>query len=241
MVYPEVAASNESYGGVHPTAGLAGYPAIDFFAPAGTYVVAPESGSIIRESGTDPSVAPTDPHGAYGLSEYLRGISGTIYFITHLGSESVKVGQSVQAGQPIGTVGNFAQYGTPSHIHLGTSGIVNASDLTSAPKEAGGDVAKLAQMFGTTSTALLAKGPVQSTLEHVPGVTQVEGAVQVGKTLFTDAGSLLKWIGDTHNLERVGEMLAGGVLALVALLIIARSQISATPVTATRGAIGALR
>jgi murein DD-endopeptidase MepM/ murein hydrolase activator NlpD len=31
----------------------------------------------------------------------------------------VQVGQTVRAGQAIGTVGNYAKYRTPSHIHTG--------------------------------------------------------------------------------------------------------------------------
>jgi murein DD-endopeptidase MepM/ murein hydrolase activator NlpD len=36
-----------------------------------------------------------------------------------MGSRNVRVGQTVKAGQPIGTVADYAKYGTPSHIHMG--------------------------------------------------------------------------------------------------------------------------
>jgi hypothetical protein len=238
LVYPEVQASGESYGGLHPTAGLPGYPAVDFFAPSGTYVVAPEAGTITRESGTDPSVAPADPHGAYGWSEYLHGISGTMYFITHLGSELVKPGQKVLAGEPIGTVADFAQYGTPSHTHIGTSGPVSVSMLTGAPKEAGGDVAKLAAMWHTSPSALEGKGPVQGALEHIPGVTQTESVVKTGKAAFSDAASFFRWIGNTKNLQRVGEIGAGGILILVGVILIGSSAASSSPASQVRGAAG---
>lgn len=101
---------------------------------------------------------------------------------------------------------------------------------------AGGDVAKIAGMFETTPSSLNSKGPVQSGLEHVPGVTQVEAGVQTGKALFTDTASLLKWIGDTKNLARLGEMIAGGVLVILGTVAIIKGG-SGSPTTQTKGAV----
>jgi murein DD-endopeptidase MepM/ murein hydrolase activator NlpD len=39
-----------------------------------------------------------------------------------MGSRNVKAGQRVKQGQVIGTVANYAKYGTPNHIHMGVSG-----------------------------------------------------------------------------------------------------------------------
>jgi len=109
-----------SIGGTHPTLGLAGYPAKDYFAPSGARVVAPISGKVVRLSGHDPSHGPTQgPHGPLGWSVYIKGDDGRTYFLTHMGSRNVKPGQTVRAGQPIGTVADYAKYGTPSHIHMG--------------------------------------------------------------------------------------------------------------------------
>jgi murein DD-endopeptidase MepM/ murein hydrolase activator NlpD len=103
--------------------GLAGYPAHDFFAPSGSEVVAPIGGKVIRLSGHDPKQGPTEgPHGPLGWSVYIKGNDGKTYFLTHMGSRSVKVGEKVKAGVPIGTVADYAAYGTPSHIHMGVSG-----------------------------------------------------------------------------------------------------------------------
>ena len=109
-----------SIGGEHPTEGLAGYPAHDFFAPSGSPVVAPATGRVIKLSGHDPSEGPVEgPHGPLGWSVYIQAADGHIYYLTHLGSRSVHLGQTLKAGQRIGTVADYAKYGTPSHVHMG--------------------------------------------------------------------------------------------------------------------------
>lgn len=113
-------AQGTSVGPLHPTLGLPGYPAHDYFAPSGSVAVAPVSGTVTRLSGHDPAVGPTmGPHGPFGWSLYITGDNHHRYFLTHLGSVAVRAGQKVQAGQQIGTVGDYAKYGTPSHIHMG--------------------------------------------------------------------------------------------------------------------------
>lgn len=108
--------------GEHPTEGLPGFPAHDYFAPSGSTVVAPISGKVVRLSGHDPRVGPIEgPHGPLGWSVYIQGTDGKTYYLTHMGSRSVKVGETLRAGQPIGTVADYARYGTPSHIHMGVS------------------------------------------------------------------------------------------------------------------------
>jgi len=109
-----------SEGGQHPTAGLGGYPARDYFARPGTAAVAPVNGKVIRLSGHDPAQGPTQgPHGPLGYSVYIQGDDGHTYFLTHMGNRTVRPGQRVRAGQKIGTVANYDKYGTPSHIHMG--------------------------------------------------------------------------------------------------------------------------
>lgn len=119
-----VVSSRQSEGGLHQTDGLPGYPAHDYFAPAGTHAVAPVSGKVVKLSGHDPAQGPTNgPHGPLGWSVYIQGSDGKTYFLTHLGSRTnVKVGQTVKQGQIIGTVANYDKYGTPSHIHEGVHG-----------------------------------------------------------------------------------------------------------------------
>lgn len=106
---------------LHPTEGLAGYPAHDYFAPAGSDCVAPVSGVIARFSGHDPAQGPVEgPHGPFGWSIYIDGDNHHSYYLTHLGSRSTAVGARVHQGQVIGTVGDYARWtGTPDHIHMG--------------------------------------------------------------------------------------------------------------------------
>lgn len=105
----------------HQTAGLAGYPAYDYMAKAGSAVVAPVTGTVIQLSGHDPAMGPTNgPHGPFGWSVYIKdAATGAIYYLTHLGSRVVKMGQTVTQGQQIGTVGNYAAYGGANHVHQG--------------------------------------------------------------------------------------------------------------------------
>lgn len=108
------------HGATHPTAGLAGYPAYDYMAKAGTPVVAPVSGKIVKLSGHDPKNGPTNgAHGPFGYSVYVQGNDGHTYFLTHLGSRNVKVGQRVKQGTAIGAIGNYAKWGGADHVHVG--------------------------------------------------------------------------------------------------------------------------
>jgi hypothetical protein len=103
----------------HETAGLPGYPAIDEFAPAGTIVLAPESGKVIRHSGHDPRQGGVSG-GAYGWSIYLDSPSG-VHYMTHFATRRTSVGMFIRAGTAIGTVCDSAVAHKPgtSHIHHG--------------------------------------------------------------------------------------------------------------------------
>lgn len=106
----------------HPTAGLPGYPAYDYMAPAGSSAVAPVSGTVVKLSGHDPGGGPPNgPHGPFGWSVYIKGDDGHTYFLTHMGARSVHVGQRVRRGQRIGNVGNYARWGGANHIHMGVN------------------------------------------------------------------------------------------------------------------------
>lgn len=104
----------------HPTAGLPGYPAHDWFAPTGSPVLSPVAGTVVRLSGHDPREGPVDgPHGPFGWSVYIDGVDGRSYYLTHLQTRTVRVGSKVKRGDEIGRVGDYSRYGTPSHVHLG--------------------------------------------------------------------------------------------------------------------------
>src|SRR5699024_7486254 len=104
-------------GGLHETAGLAGYWAIDFICKAGAGIVAVEAGTITRFSGHDPSDDTADANGTYGWSTYFRTPAGYEYFVTHQGRRypTLRVGMHVQAGDLIGYVGD--QRFRPDHAH----------------------------------------------------------------------------------------------------------------------------
>ena len=104
----------------HPTAGLAGFPGRDYFAPGGSPCVSPAAGKVVRLSGHDPRNGPPDgPHGPFGWSVYIDADDGKTYFLTHMGSRTVAVGDRVAQGERIGTVGNYDQWGGTDHIHMG--------------------------------------------------------------------------------------------------------------------------
>jgi hypothetical protein len=124
---------------VHNTEGLVGYPAIDFFAKPNTPVLAVENGKIERFSGHNPLLGAVEgPGGPLGWSIYLRGESGAMYYYTHLGRRTVGVGQTIRAGQTIGTVADYDSFGRQSHVHLGVhppaSGHPDIQDLGNAPQ-----------------------------------------------------------------------------------------------------------
>lgn len=125
---PERQLSNPVPGGriigpVHATEGLAGYPAIDLGAPAGTLVHAPEAGVVERWSGHDPADGPIEgEHGPFAWSLYLRGASGADYYMTHLASRAVVPGGRVARGQSLATIADYSRWtGTPDHVHIGVN------------------------------------------------------------------------------------------------------------------------
>ncbi len=107
-------------GGLHQTAGLDHNWALDFMAPGGTRVLAPENSRVTRLSGHNPSEGVIDGS-VYGWNIYLTTASGIVYFITHLGNRDVKVGQKVLQGDILGHVGNWPHDEARSHSHIGVA------------------------------------------------------------------------------------------------------------------------
>lgn len=107
----------------HQTGGLAHFPAVDCFADAGSPVLAPATGKIVKRSGKAPTKT-AKPGGPYGWSVYLRSRDGGTYFLTHFGVVAAicKLGNCVGRGEVIGTVADYTKATngkTPSHIHEG--------------------------------------------------------------------------------------------------------------------------
>lgn len=142
LVYPHsksVPTSRPSF--IHQTGGISGNWALDFMAPGGTPVLAPEAGTVTKISGHDPS---TGTHGAgdiFGYSIYLR-TAGGFYFSTHYGSVNVSLGETVKAGQQVGRVGHWPRDPGRSHTHLGftalnglyATAVKHIKDVAAAPK-----------------------------------------------------------------------------------------------------------
>lgn len=104
----------------HQTAGLAGYPAFDYMAPAGTPCVAPADGKIDRLSGSAPG-GHCQSGGACGYSIYMSG-GGKSYFLTHIDKVSVKVGDQVKQGEQIAEIANGPRHWSTPHVHMGVRG-----------------------------------------------------------------------------------------------------------------------
>jgi hypothetical protein len=121
LVYPIAGDFNVLEGGLHETAGLPGYWAIDFICKAGLGIVAVEDATITRFSGHDPSDDQADKDGVYGWSTWYETPSGYLYFATHQGRRypTLRPGMKVQAGDLIGYVGD--QRYRSDHLHLGVT------------------------------------------------------------------------------------------------------------------------
>jgi hypothetical protein len=87
-----------------------GHLGIDIFAPKGEPVVAPVTGTVIKSSSRD--------KGAGGKTVTIEK-NGISFYLAHLDQVYVEEGQSIEAGQLIGTCGNTGNAsGTQSHVHF---------------------------------------------------------------------------------------------------------------------------
>jgi len=107
-------------GGLHPTSGLPGYTARDVFGRPGTGVFSPVNGTVIKVSGHDPKLGAVEGAGGpLGWSVYIKDDHGHTWYVTHLGTRPVKVGEKISRGMKIGTIANYDKYGRKSHAHVG--------------------------------------------------------------------------------------------------------------------------
>ncbi len=113
----------------HDTAGLSGYPAVDYFGSPGTPVLAPEDGRVYRHSGRGGTSGQI-----YGVSLYFAGSgTGNDYFITHL-AKVAPIG-SYKKGAVIGTIGAWT--GGAPHAHVGIRGSGGRTSYTPPPPPGG--------------------------------------------------------------------------------------------------------
>ncbi|CAN5763338.1 hypothetical protein BH23ACT10_BH23ACT10_33470 [soil metagenome] len=110
---------SDTYGA--PRSGGRSHLGVDILAPIGTPSYAYENGTVTRMNGNSLG----------GISLYLRGNSGNVYYYTHLSGykAGVSVGQKVSAGQHIAYVGDTGNAAGIPHLHWevqpGGSGNVN--------------------------------------------------------------------------------------------------------------------
>jgi murein DD-endopeptidase MepM/ murein hydrolase activator NlpD len=83
------------------------HPGFDLAAPTGTTVDAAAAGTVTHAG----------PAGTYGNLIVIKHADGVETRYAHLSATSVKEGQQVQAGQPIGAVGTTG-YSTGPHLHF---------------------------------------------------------------------------------------------------------------------------
>lgn len=115
--HPKGARSSVSVKALHETGGIPGNWALDFMAPGGTLVLAPQDGIVSRWSGHSPETG-EHPGAVFGWSLYLKCGDG-VYFCTHLGVRYAPVGRRVRAGDILGRVGHWPHDEGRSHTHLG--------------------------------------------------------------------------------------------------------------------------
>lgn len=96
-------------------------------APGGTPIYAPQDSRVVRLSGHDPRLGEIrdpvtgKPLSVFGWSTYLLTSGLVLYYLTHQGDRTVKVGQKVRRGQLIGHVGHWPNDPPRSHSHLGVT------------------------------------------------------------------------------------------------------------------------
>lgn len=129
LCHPIPAGVSVRIGDLHPTAGLIGNWALDFICKGGTKVLAVEHARITKLSGLDPALGSEDEVGIFGWSVHYETPKGYRYFTTHYGTRAALfVGQQVDAGQVLGTVGHWPNDPGRSHLHQGVTSPLGTAD-----------------------------------------------------------------------------------------------------------------
>lgn len=107
--------------GLHQTAGISGNWAMDFCAPARTLVVAVVPCEVVKISGHPPTYVVDSSTGIFGWNLHYVTPTGYRWFSTHYGELSVREGQKLGVGTPVGRVGLWPGDPGRSHTHLGVT------------------------------------------------------------------------------------------------------------------------
>lgn len=95
-----------------PRSGSRKHKGADMFAVKGSPAVAVTGGAVTK-------AVPTDDGTLGGARVWVSGDDGWWYYYAHLDTVAVALGQRVETGQQLGTVGNTgAARTTPSHVHV---------------------------------------------------------------------------------------------------------------------------
>jgi murein DD-endopeptidase MepM/ murein hydrolase activator NlpD len=160
----------------HQTSGLAGFPATDIFAKAGSPVLAPENGRVVsvRPFNSDPDF--------YGMAIYYLGASGATYYIKHIYDPS-PVG-SYKRGDVLGKVAQGTTGGP--HVHFGKrTGPGIPIPVSKAGAGGGGTGGGTGGVAGVTAGG---KAPTTRVEELIPGrqrlaLARAEGTKNIGDDL----------------------------------------------------------
>lgn len=104
--------------------------ALDWEAPAGTPVLAPITGEVIRVGGSN-GIRYVGGKIIFGQKLTIDPPSGPECFLTHLANTQVTEGQLVLAGEVLAVIGN---YGIGSHVHVALQDPANVQAMLSWPK-----------------------------------------------------------------------------------------------------------
>lgn len=85
----------------------------DWFAPAGSPVLAPTAGRIVEVRASQGNKGQI-----FGGVVKIEGADGRVYVFRHVDPKSVKVGQRVKAGQPVATVTDWQSGSSHSHVEV---------------------------------------------------------------------------------------------------------------------------
>lgn len=184
-------------GAVYGTSKWSGSTAADLFVPAGTIIRAPISGTVTSSSASG-------PEGSHPII-YLRGDDGTVLRFLH---DQATTQGHVQAGQPIGRVGDNTLTAAYQHVDLSVS---RTGSFQPGPGGGEIDARQWLQSIGFTGTQLPVRtGGIQEMLSGQPPYPGYGQGPSGGSLLGSPPADLSGLDTSGLNLEGWQASLAGG-------------------------------